>query len=117
MSTSDSSHRWVATLIVLLLLFQAGNWVWHKYQQFQQEPALKSAAALKQKIKASMAYDTALLVADSLLASADTATAARLLDSLSQQSTDGLFPIERQKLQRLQQRLDSVRALSPPPRR
>ena len=114
MSSSDSSHRWVATLIVLLLLFQAGNWVWHKYRQFQQQPALKSAAALKHKIEASMAYDTALLLADSLLTTTDTLAAARLLDSLSKQPTDGLFPIERQKLQRLQQRLDSLRTAARP---
>lgn len=105
-TSSDTTRRWVASLIVLLLLAQAGTWAWRKTREAQQQPAQQaSQAALQRKIAASMVYDTALLRADSLLTAADTVAAARLLDSLSQQPTDSLFPIERQKLLQLQVRL------------
>jgi hypothetical protein len=96
----------VATLIVLLLLAQGGAWLWRKVRRAQQQPARQATeAALQRKIAASMAYDTALLRADSLLTAADTLAATHLLDSLRRQPTDSLFPIERQKLQQLVARL------------
>jgi hypothetical protein len=111
MADTDSARRWVATLIVLLLLAQAAAWGWRKVRQARQRSAQQATeAALRRKIAASMAYDTALLRADSLLAAANTAAAARLLDSLRQQPTDSLFPIERQKLRQLQARLDAAQA-------
>lgn len=106
MANAESSRRWVARLIVLLLLAQGGAWLWRKLRP--QPPRQATETALQRKIAASMAYDTALLRADSLLTAADTAAAARLLDSLSQAPTDSLFPIEQQKLLRLRARLDSV---------
>ncbi|SHL23425.1 hypothetical protein [Hymenobacter psychrotolerans] len=112
--STDSTRRWVATLIVALLLAQAGLWAWRKIRPPEQSVA---QAGLQHKIAASMAYDTALLRADSLLTAADTVAASRLLDSLSRQPTAGLFPIERQKLQQLQQRLSGGRPVSAAARR
>ncbi|WP_156109219.1 hypothetical protein [Hymenobacter sp. APR13] len=112
-TSSDTTRRWVATLIVLLLLAQGGTWLWRKFRQAQQQPARQATeAALQRKIAASMAYDTALLRADSLLTAADTLAATRLLDSLRRQPTDSLFPIERQKLRQLQARLAGARPSS-----
>lgn len=111
MSNPNTARRWVATLIVLLLLAQAASWAWRKVQQARQQPAQQAAeVALRRKVAASMTYDTALLHADALLTASDTAAAAHLLDSLRRQPTDSLFPIERQKLRQLQARLDAARA-------
>lgn len=95
-------------MIVLLLLVQAGNWLWRKYRQVQDEPHQQAEAAIEHKIAASHAYDDALLRANLLLDRQDTLAAKQLLDSLWKQPTDSLFQIERQKLQRTLQRLDSV---------
>ena len=106
---SDSTHatrRWVATLIGLLLLLRFGSWVWSTYSHRQQRQA---NTALQSKILASLAYDNALLRAQTLLNQPDTAAAARLLDSLDLTPTDQLFAIERQKLRQLQLQLDSIR--------
>ncbi|MBC6697143.1 hypothetical protein [Hymenobacter sp. BT190] len=114
-TSSDTTRRWVATLIVLLLLAQGGTWLWHKFRQMQQQPVRQATeAALQRKIAASMAYDTALLRADSLLTAADTLAATQLLDSLRRQPTDSLFPIERQKLRQIQARLTRAQPATAP---
>ena len=114
MSDPNTARRWVATLIVLLLLAQAASWAWRKVQQARQQLAQQATeAALQRKIAASMTYDTALLCADVLLTASDTVAAARLIDSLSLHSTDGLFPIERQKLRQLLARLYPKAVLQP----
>ena len=108
-ASSDTTRRWVATLIVLLLALQAGNWLWRKYRQAQDAPRQQAEAAVQRKIVASQAYDDALLRANLLLDQQDTLGAKQLLDSLWQKRTDSLFQIERQKLRATRQRLDSVR--------
>lgn len=106
MSTpSPTTRRWVASLIVLLVLLRVGFWLWNTYFRAQEQPAEK---ALQQKISASKAYDDALLRAEMHLIRADTAAAIRLLDSLRRVPTDSLFPIERQKRTDLEQRLGSA---------
>lgn len=112
-TSSDTGRRWVATLIVLLLVLQAGRWLWRKYSQAQDAPRQQAELAVQQKIAASHAYDNALLQANALLDQHDTAAAKHLLDSLQQVPTDSLFQIERQKLQAALQRLDSAHAGSP----
>lgn len=107
----DNTRRLVATLIVLLLLVRLGGWLWAKYQGTQ--AAATRQAAESRRIAASKAYDDALLRAEMLLARPDTAAAAHLLDSLAAQPTDSLFPIERQKLRALQQRLAPARLVVP----
>jgi len=108
-TSSDNTRRWVATLIVLLLVLQAGNWLWQKYRRAQEAPQQQAALAVQRKIAASRAYDDALLRANTLLHQQNLAAASNLLDSLRQQPTDSLFQIERQKLQTALQRLDSLR--------
>lgn len=105
-AASDTTRRWVATLIVLLVVLRVGFWLWNTFRPTSESP---DAIALQRKIAASKAYDDALLRAEAKLAQSDTAAAARLLDSLHRVPTDGLFPIERQKLAALQQHLGSVR--------
>jgi hypothetical protein len=107
-TSSDATRRWVATLIVLLLVLQAGRWLWRKYSQAQDAPHQQTELAVRRKIAASHAYDNALLRANYLLDQHDTIAAKHLLDSLRQVPTDSLFQIERQKLQTVLQRLDSA---------
>lgn len=115
MADTNTARRWVATVIVLLLLAQGGTWLWRKIRQMLQQPARQATeAALQRKIAASMAYDTALLRADSLLSAADTLAATQLLDSLRRQPTDSLFPIERQKFLQLQVRLTGAQPTTVP---
>jgi hypothetical protein len=112
---ADSTHttrRWVATLIVLLLLFRFCGWIWNTYSHRQQTQA---DTALHNKILASMAYDDALRRAQALLNQSDTVAATELLDSLGREPTDQLFGVERQKLRQLRLRLDSVRGARRPP--
>ena len=109
-ASADTTRRWVATLIVALVLAQAGSWLWREYKRAQSPVPTAGAAALQRKIAASHAYDNALLRANALLDQQDTATARHLLDSLWQQPTTGLFQVELQKLQATRQRLASVRA-------
>ncbi|UOQ66806.1 hypothetical protein [Hymenobacter volaticus] len=109
-ASTNSARRHVATIIVLLLLLQAGRWLWRTYQHAQEAPQQQATTALQQKIAASHAYDNALLRANKLLDRQDTAVARRLLDSLEQLSTKDLFQIELQKLKTLQQRLDSLQS-------
>lgn len=105
MKGSDFSRRVVATLIVLLLVLRLGSWLWSKHRELDSASA---RTALQRKIAASKAYDDALLRAETLLTRADTVAAAHMLDSLQQVPTDSLFPIERQKLTTLKQRLDGM---------
>lgn len=114
-NSSETTRRWVATIIVFLLLGQAGSWLWRKYSQAQDAPQQQVELAVQQKIAASHAYDNALLRANHLLDQRDTAAAKHLLDSLQQIPTDSLFQIERQKLRAVLQRLDSVYASSTRP--
>jgi hypothetical protein len=107
-ATSETTRRWVATLIVALLVLQAGTWLWRKYSQAKEVPRQQAEAAIQHKIAASHAYDDALLRANLLLDQQDTLAAKLLLDSLWKQPTDSLFQIERQKLKATLQRLDSA---------
>ncbi|MDF7814661.1 hypothetical protein [Hymenobacter sp. YC55] len=115
-ASTSSVRRHVATIIVLLLILQAGRWLWRTYRHAQNSPQQQAATALQQKIAASHAYDNALLRANTLLNQQDTTTARRLLDSLEQQPTSALFQIELQKLKVVRKRLDSlqnIRATTP----
>lgn len=105
-TSSDATRRWVATLIVLLLILQAGRWLWRKYSQAQDAPRQQAELAMRRKIAASHAYDDALLRANYLLDQHDTVAAKHLLDSLRQAPTNSLFQIERQKLHSTLYRLD-----------
>lgn len=110
--STNSIRRHVATIIVLLLLLQAGRWLWRTYHHAQDAPQQQAATALQQKIAASHAYDNALLRANTLLDHQDTTAARRLLDSLGQQPTKEVFQIELQKLKAARQRLDSLQSAS-----
>jgi hypothetical protein len=105
-------RRHVATIIVLLLVLQAGRWLWRTYRHAHDVPQQQVATALQQKIAASHAYDNALLRVDRLLDRRDTAAARRLLDSLVQHPAKEVFQIELQKLKAVRQRLDSLQSAS-----
>lgn len=109
-ASSDTARRWVATLIVFLLLGQAGSWLWRKYRRTQDAPRQQAELAEQRKIAASRAYDDALLRANRFLDQRNLVAAQHLLDSLQQESTDNLFQIERQRLRHTLQRLDSIQA-------
>lgn len=109
--TNPVRHH-VATIIVLLLILQAGRWLWRTYRHAQEAPQQQAATTLQQKIAASHAYDNVLLRANALLDRQDTAVARRLLDSLGQQPTQEVFQIELQKLRAARQRLDSLQSVS-----
>ena len=111
-ASTNTARRRVATLIVLLLALQAGKWLWRTYRHAQDAPRQQAATTLKQKIAASHAYDNALQKADALLDRQDTRAARRLLDSLGQHPTTGLFQIELQKLKAVRQRLDSLQGVT-----
>ncbi|WP_375435326.1 hypothetical protein [uncultured Hymenobacter sp.] len=112
MAVPTSTMRHVATLIVLLLVLQAGKWLWRTYSHSRNAPQQQAAISLQQKIAASHAYDNALQRADALLDQQDTTATRRLLDSLGQQPTKDLFQIELQKLKAVRQRLDSLQSLT-----
>ncbi|UOG75524.1 hypothetical protein MTX78_02755 [Hymenobacter tibetensis] len=113
---ANNTRRWVATLLAVLFAIQAGNWLWRTYRRLQgPTPQQVAEAALQRKIAASHAYDNQLLRANSLLDRQDTTAASHLLDSLRQQPTSGLFPIELQKLRTTTLRLDSVRSTATAP--
>jgi hypothetical protein len=114
-TSSETTRRWVATLIVLLLLGQAGSWLWRKYRRVQDTPRQQAELAVQRKIAASRAYDNALLRANRLLDQRNLVAAQHLLDSLQREPTDSLFQIERQKLRSTLRRLDSVQASSMSP--
>lgn len=105
-ASQHPARRWVATLIMLLLLLRLGNWAWQAY--FRQQRSRAAASELHRKVLASRAYDNALLRANALLDQGQTATATQLLDSLRRQPADSVFAIEKQKLRATQRRLDSV---------
>ncbi|WP_022825488.1 hypothetical protein [Hymenobacter norwichensis] len=111
-ASSETTRRWVATLIVLLLLGQASSWLWRKYRRVQDAPQQQAEVAVQRKIAASRAYDDALLRANHLLDRHETTAAQSLLDSLRQVPTDSLFQIERQKLRSTLRRLDSVQTIT-----